>query len=197
VDFEKPSIWYLLEDVLVNHGIGRNTYKKLVADVGLRGDEKVLEIGCGTGPLSRHIAGRLSAGRGMLTCVDSSQILLGMARKRLRRFKNIEFKVGEIQNMDLPDNAYDIAFIHFMLHDVAPQQRQELIDTVAAKVKCGGRIVVKEPTNSRHGMPAERIRELLAAAGLQEVSSIERSSLLTGPFYLATWAKSKLHSDVR
>jgi ubiquinone/menaquinone biosynthesis C-methylase UbiE len=53
----------------------------LVEQLGLRGDETVLDAGCGTGRLTRHLVERLPRGR--VIAVDVSPAMLDEARRRV------------------------------------------------------------------------------------------------------------------
>jgi ubiquinone/menaquinone biosynthesis C-methylase UbiE len=56
--------------------------ERLLDDLGLRPNERVVEVGCGPGGLSQRILRRLGPG-GVLVGVDSSASLLAQARHRL------------------------------------------------------------------------------------------------------------------
>lgn len=82
-DFQAPGLLDLLSDALLQHGLARRLYSGYADSLGLQGNEKVLELGCGSGALSRHIASRLSQGS-RLTCLDTSKAWIEVARRRLR-----------------------------------------------------------------------------------------------------------------
>src|SRR5262249_24058541 len=56
--------------------------EQLLDDLGLKPTDRVVDLGCGRGWLSRRILGRLGAG-GVLVGVDTSAALLDQARSRL------------------------------------------------------------------------------------------------------------------
>jgi SAM-dependent methyltransferase len=56
---------------LMLHGLLSGSYRRFVDGMGLRGDERVLDFGAGSGAAAGHLAKRLQAG-GHLTCVDIS-----------------------------------------------------------------------------------------------------------------------------
>jgi len=183
VDFDNPSVWYLIEDRLFKHGIGRGMYRSYADQLDLQGDENVLEVGSGTGALSKYIARRLLAGGGTLTCVDTSAALLDIARRRLGSLPHVEFRATEVADPSVADNAYDAAVIHFALHDVPRQERPALVNALAAKLRDTGTVFIREPTKAHHGMSGDEIRELMKQAGFHEVSSKEHSILFRGPVY--------------
>ena len=145
---------------------------------GLEGSESVLDYGSGSGRISRHIAERLLQGNGHLTCVDVSKVWFETIQKRLKKYHNVDFKLGDIAALDIADNAYDIVVVHFVLHHVEKDERQEKVDILARKLKPHGRLFIREPTRAEHGTPPAEIRALMSTAGLHERESRMTRSLM-------------------
>ena len=164
-------------------------YRRYVDQMGLLGDERVLDYGCGSGAASRHLAKRLQAG-GRLTCMDVSERWQRTARKALRANPEVEFRLGDVRAMDLPGAGFDVVLVHWMLHDVAPWDRPSIVAELARLLRPGGRLFSREPTGAKHGMPAAQARELFAAAGLSESLATEGKAPLLGKYYRAVWIKS-------
>ncbi len=164
-------------------------YRRYVDQMGLRGDERVLDYGCGSGAASRHLAKRLQAG-GRLTCMDVSERWQRTARKALSANPEVEFRHGDVRAMDLPGAGFDVVLVHWMLHDVAPWDRPSIVAELARLLRPGGRLFSREPTGAKHGMPAAQARELFAAAGLSESLATEGKAPLLGEYYRAVWIKS-------
>jgi SAM-dependent methyltransferase len=161
----------------------RPYYARLVRGLGLRGDERVLDFGSGPGAAAVHLAAALAEGGGQVTCVDVSQAWLQAAQKVTERYINVAFKLGEIGTLDMADGAYDVVFIHFVLHDIPAAKRPETVRHLAAKLRAhraggtGGRLALREPTGKGHGMPPGEVDRLMTGAGLQQVS-LETGRLL-------------------
>ena len=148
-------------------------YSRYVEEMGLRGDERVLDYGSGSGAAARHLAKRLEAGGGRLTCMDVSARWQAAIRKVLRGYSNVEYRCGDVREMGLPEASFDVVLVHWMLHDVPPQDRPSIVAELARLLRPGGRLFSREPTGARHGMPAAQARELFAAAGLTETLATE------------------------
>ena len=164
-------------------------YRRYVESLGLKGDEKVLDFGSGFGGNARYIAQALQTGGGRLTCVDISEYWLDEAGTRLKEYSNIDFKLGEITKLDIEDRSFDVIVVHFMLHDIGEDSRQEVARTLALKLKDTGKLFVREPTRKKHGMQPEQIRQLLAGAGLKETWYNLTKSILSGPAYFGIYIK--------
>jgi ubiquinone/menaquinone biosynthesis C-methylase UbiE len=171
MSFREPGRIETVMTRLATATVASGYYKHLVRDIGLQGNEKVMDFGSGSGMASRYIAERLSNGEGHLTCVDVSKVWIEVAKKRTKAFSNVDFKLGEIASLDIENGSYDVIIISFVLHDVDKNQRQGIVNEIVNKLKFGGRIVIREPTRSDHGMDPADLRNVMVDAGLTESES--------------------------
>jgi ubiquinone/menaquinone biosynthesis C-methylase UbiE len=164
-------------------------YRRYVQQMGLRGDESVLDYGSGSGAAARHLAKQLEAGGGRLTCMDVSARWQAVLRKVLRVYPDVEYLLGDVRDMGLPAGSFDVVLVHWMLHDVSPRDRPSIVAELARLLRPGGRLFSREPTSTKHGMPAAEVRKLLAAAGLTETLAAEGKAPILGEYYRAVWSK--------
>ena len=163
-------------------------YRRYVDQMGLRGDEHVLDYGSGSGAAARHLAARLSPD-GHLTCVDISERWQHALRSVLKAYPDVRLCCGDIRTLGLPEAGYDVVLVHWMLHDVPPWDRPGIVAELARLLRPGGRLFSREPTNTKHGMPAAQLRDLFAAAGLSETLASEGKAPILGEHYRAVWTK--------
>ena len=180
-DFEHPSTLFVLEDKLKGLLGGPLLYNPYFKTFGLKGNERILDFGCGGGAGSRCLANLLSKG-GHLTCVDVSSYWIAKARKRLGKYSNVECKSGDIRELDIPDSSFDIISTIHVVHDISPAERQDIVKTLSQKLKAGGLFFIREPVKKSHGMPVEEIRTLLSGAGLKEIEHKETKSEYMGKY---------------
>jgi len=171
VSFTEPGRFEVIMTRFATATFARGYYGRLAREIGLTGNETVMDFGVGSGMASRYLAEDLSKGDGHLTCVDISRVWIEVAKKRTKSFSNVDYKLGEISSLDIGDKSYDVVVVSFVLHDVDEQERPIIANELARKLKPGGRIVIKEPTGSDHGMDPSDIRLLMSGAGLKEVES--------------------------
>jgi ubiquinone/menaquinone biosynthesis C-methylase UbiE len=164
-------------------------YRRYVKQMGLRGDERVLDYGSGSGAAARHLARLLEAGGGRLTCMDVSVRWQAVLRKVLRAHAHVDFLLGDIRSMGLPAGSFDIVLVHWMLHDIPSWDRPAIVAELVRLLRPGGRLFLREPTGKKHGMPAARARELFAAAGLTETLASEGKAFVLGEHYRAVWSR--------
>jgi ubiquinone/menaquinone biosynthesis C-methylase UbiE len=138
----------------------------------LSGSENVLEYGSGSGNMSVILAKELKDGT--LTCLDISEKWLETVRKRLRKFRRVNYILGDLTELELPSGRFDVIVVHFVIHDISPTDRQARVQKLASLLKIGGRIYLKEPTRETHGISLTEVRRLLSDVGLKEIASTER-----------------------
>jgi trans-aconitate 2-methyltransferase len=113
----------------------------VLARLPLRGDETVLDAGCGSGRVTEELCERLPAGR--VIALDASPAMLETARERLARFgERVSFVVADL-GAPLPvaagsvDAVLSTAALHWVRdHDV-------LFRHLAAVLRPGGRLVAQ------------------------------------------------------
>jgi 2-polyprenyl-3-methyl-5-hydroxy-6-metoxy-1,4-benzoquinol methylase len=181
IDFEHPSFLFALEDRLKGLLGGPLLYNRYFKTFGLSGNEKILDFGCGGGAGSRCLAELLDNG-GHLTCVDISRYWIDKANRRLKGYTNIESLAGDIRELDIPENSFDVISIFHVMHDIAPEERQSIADRLAKLLNMNGRIFIREPIKESHGMPVQEIVSLLSKNGLKEIRSDVGTSEYTGIF---------------
>lgn len=169
MDDEHPPLARIIEEELIDYRIRSHFYHpKYVRSLNFSGNERVLEFGSGGGCLSRALAHALQNG-GSLSCVDTSRYWITKAQQRLKPFTNIEFLTGDVTRIQLLEAKFDAVVIHFVLHDVLPAARSDVLDALTKTLRPEGLLHIREPAKPGHGMPVSEIRALMRAAGLREL----------------------------
>ena len=84
---------------------------KLIAELGLRGTESVLDLGCGDGTLTAQLADLVPQGE--VVGIDASQGMIDAARPKERG--SLRFFLLDINNLNLTAR-FDIVFSNATLH---------------------------------------------------------------------------------
>lgn len=110
--------------------------EKVLSSLELRGDETVLDAGCGTGRLTAQLLERLPRGR--VVALDASPAMLDVARRELARFgERVSFVEATLARDELPsgmDVVFSTATFHWVLdHDA-------LFAGIARALVSGGRL---------------------------------------------------------
>jgi ubiquinone/menaquinone biosynthesis C-methylase UbiE len=181
IDFEHPSLLFVLEDKLKVLLGGPLLYNPYFKTFELSGNEKILDFGCGGGTGSCCLAKLLNDG-GHLTCVDVSNYWIDKAKCRLERYTNVECLAGDIRELDIPERSFDIISIFHVIHDIAPEERQGISDRLATLLNRNGKLFIREPIKESHGMPVSEILTLLTNSGFKEIQSDVGKSEYKGIF---------------
>ena len=102
--------------------------RRTVARLALPSGATVLDVGCGTGASAIPVAEDVGA-KGKVIAVDLADCLLAIARRKAvaRNLENIEFRLGDMENLEYPDQHFDAVicvFAIFFVQDVAKQIRE-------------------------------------------------------------------------
>ena len=163
----KPSKIEIGFVLLASRLTRKSRYQKFINEIGLKGGENVLDFGAGWGDNTHYIAKSLT-GNGRVTALDVSEEWQKVAKKRLKKFHNIDFVNSDIRSSPLPNGYFDLIVISYVLHDIPSKERAGIVNSLAEKLKPTGFIQLREPIKESHGMPVDEIRSLMKKAGLKE-----------------------------
>jgi ubiquinone/menaquinone biosynthesis C-methylase UbiE len=110
--------------------------RRFVGALGARGGDRVCELGCGTGLVTRH----LCAVGAHVTAVDSSPLMMDAAR---RRAPTARFVRGDVLATPL-DGPFDRIVLAFILHELDAPRRVALLRRAAELLTATGQIGILE-----------------------------------------------------
>jgi ubiquinone/menaquinone biosynthesis C-methylase UbiE len=138
---------------------------RMAALLGLRGDEHVLDVACGTGHASLAMARLLPHGR--VTAVDFSPGMLAQARHKAAALGagNVEFLERDMQALGFPDGTFDDAISAFGIFFAEDMDAQ--LARIVSAVKPGGTVMIS-CFQERYFHPLkDLLNERLARYGVQ------------------------------
>lgn len=141
--------------------INIKTHKGLCARVAeeISATDEVLECACGTGLLSGVIARKCKR----LVATDFSPKMLKKAGKKYRSYTNIEFKEGNILQIEYPDEHFDIVVAANVIHLLdEPYKALAELDRVCRK---GGKIILPTYMNKNEKGKTSQFANVVGKAG--------------------------------
>jgi trans-aconitate methyltransferase len=118
----------------------KNWGLELLGKLCLKGDERILDVGCGDGKLSSEIARSLS--EGSVLGIDLSEEMIAFAKEHypLERFPNLTFMQMDATELRF-DSEFDIIFSNAALHWIKNQK--PLLKGFWKSLKPGGKLLVQ------------------------------------------------------
>ncbi|HEX6832458.1 MAG TPA: metalloregulator ArsR/SmtB family transcription factor [Rudaea sp.] len=133
----------------------------------------VLDVASGDGVLAELLAPHATT----IVCVDASERVVEAARSRLRNFRNVEVKLGDMHALDVGAQRFDLVLLMHAL--TYSDQPAKVVAEGARVLKPGGRLLATtlgrhahratvEPFDHRNlGFRVEDLRDFAQKAGLK------------------------------
>jgi len=176
MSFTNPTALEKFAEKLVCFHAAQMYYKRHIKFIALNGDENVLDFGCGGGSCSKLLLKQLNSDSKM-TLLDTSKYWVDVAKRRFKNKSNITYYTEEIHNLNLKNESFDFINLTYVLHDIASNKHQKIVECFYKALKPNGKVGLWEPTKPHHGMQPEEIQRLFEKAGFTlEKHQIYRSS---------------------
>jgi len=146
--------------------------EQLLDQLALRGDEKVLDVGCGRGLLAIGAAKRLKTGKVTGIDVWNPQDLSGNSADAAKENAKAEgvadrvrFDTGDARKLVYPDSFFDSVISSNALHTLEDdRERKQAIKEMLRVLKPEGRLVIFDTAETGH------YAEVLRECGAQDVT---------------------------
>lgn len=136
-------VYDMLEPVLM---LGKQAEydRRLLSLLNLAASDRVLDLGCGTGLLTRMIADRLEAAAGGESVgIDAAAKMIEVARKK-RASDKCRFEVMAAEDLAFDDMSFDAVVSSLFFHHVPLDLKQKALAEAYRVLKPGGRLVIAD-----------------------------------------------------
>lgn len=133
--------------------VGKLLFREQLLDsLALRGDEMILDVGCGRGLLLNAAARRLTTGRAIGIDLwqrqdqsgNSPEVTLANARAE-GVASRVEIETADMRKLPLPGETVDIVVSNLAIHNVPDRQgRKDAIHEIARVLKTGGQVALTD-----------------------------------------------------
>ncbi len=130
---------------------------ELLAKIDLKGNENVLDLGCGDGRITVKIAEAVE--NGSVVGVDNSEDMIRRAAHRFSRDKypNLAFRVMDAKELHL-NEEFDVVFSNAALHWV--DDHKKVMEAIFYCLKSGGRFLIQTGGTGNAAAAFETVREM-------------------------------------
>ncbi len=155
-------------------GFGRAFRNRVATLCAFAKGEQVLDVGCGTGWLTR-IAADAVGPSGTAWGIDPAPDMIRLARQTAGcRHCGARFKFAAAEDLPFEDDSFDVVILSLVLHHLPPDARAAGLREVRRVLRDTGRLIVVDINAGSHWFP----RALLALIGLlPNVRSLARDGV--------------------
>ncbi|MFB0561908.1 MAG: class I SAM-dependent methyltransferase [Candidatus Lokiarchaeia archaeon] len=127
-----------------------NMWKQIFENEGFKGDEHLLDVGCGTGSTSINWAKLLKKGK--VIGIDIYSGMSGNSPDLAYRnaeiegvIDRVEFKYGNVLEIPYPNNTFDIVTVGSVLHELREEEDKiKALNEIKRVLKPGGKFITVE-----------------------------------------------------
>jgi len=139
--FNKVFNKYDLMNDFMSLGIHRKWKKDFVQMLNPTKEKKLIDVGCGTGDIA-NLYINFTSKKARVLCIDPNKKMIDEGKKKLKKYKNVVWKVGSAENLYIKDSTYDFYTISFGLRNTKDLNKS--LSEAHRVLKKGGRFLCLE-----------------------------------------------------
>jgi ubiquinone/menaquinone biosynthesis C-methylase UbiE len=146
---------------LMSFGKSNAIRKASIAPARINPGEVVLDVGCGTGDLTLE-AKKLAGPTGEAYGTDASSNMVHQAeQKAARSGADVIFRVGLVENIEFPENRFDVVLSSLMMHHLPDDLKRAGLTEIYRVLKPGGRLLIVDMQSTTGGSLVQRLSDFM------------------------------------
>ena len=114
--FDKSYDKYDLMNDIMSLGIHRIWKKDLIFWMSPKENKNLIDVASGTGDIAKLFS-KLTNNKSKVLCIDPNKKMISKGKEKLSNLKNIQWKIGNAENLPVNDNCYEYYSISFGLRN--------------------------------------------------------------------------------
>jgi len=148
--FSKIAPRYDLVTHLLSFGMDHRWKQNLAGIIDVQPHNFILDLACGTGDITFLLAEKLRDGTAIGVDITPGMIELACKKKNEKRAQCVEFRVGDITQLNMKDRSFDVITVGYGVRNVP--DIPHLLQEVYRLLKPGGRFFTLD-----FGKPSNRV----------------------------------------
>ena len=123
--------------IFLSLGMDQGWKRKLIEMLDLKGDEKALDLACGTGDITFALGAPLRSGEAIGVDITPGMVEIAEGKRKAMNVSNVVFHCADIMNLPFPDASFDCVTCGYALRNL-PDVELGLVE-IKRLLKPGGR----------------------------------------------------------
>ena len=144
--------------------------RQAIANMGIRPDEHIADIGAGSGYYAFRMARKVPEGK--VYAVDLQPEMLSIMRNKISQdsIKNVALVQGSETSPNLAENSVDLVIMVDVYHELS--QPREMMQEIVKALKPDGRFVLLEYRMEDPAVPIKKLHKMSEKQAVREMKSV-------------------------
>ncbi len=139
--FNKVYDKYDLMNNLMSFGIHKSWKKQLIYSMQPKINRSLIDVACGTGDIAKLFT-EATKNKSTVQCIDPNRKMISLGKEKLKKYKNITWKIAPAEKLPFKDSQFDYYVISFGLRNT--KNLNKTLSEAFRVLKKGGRFFCLE-----------------------------------------------------